>query len=65
MVVWGRVSDPSRPSGSPYKRSAAFGEGTGFSRAAKVLFVYSPSERPLARTNPSDALTFAIPNKAQ
>ena len=45
MVVWGRVSDPSRPSGSPYKRSAAFGEGTGFSRAAKARLVYSPSER--------------------
>jgi len=30
----------------------AFGEGTGFSRAAKVLFVYSPSERPLARAVP-------------
>ena len=43
--VWGRVSDPSKPSES----SAAFGEGTGFSRAAKALFVYSPSERALAR----------------
>src|SRR5207302_7961904 len=32
--------------------SACFGEGPGFSRAAKVLFVYSPSERPLARAVP-------------
>jgi hypothetical protein len=41
-LMWGRVSDPSRPSES----SAAFGEGTGFSRAAKVLFVYSPERAP-------------------
>jgi len=47
MVVWGRVSDPSRPSES----SAAFGEGTGFSRAAKVLFVYSRASASLARNS--------------